>query len=260
MARNRMAGDKITEAKRNEPRDWSIPNWDNPTKKEQRKFEKATGYPQYLGGFREKWRDDYMKDGVIDYYSDNKLWDRIHKKVGKKTGLTMNKVDDIRDAEIVNVWNDVTQEEHTLPRHVENFTFKGYKREHAEHPQAKDNPNALIGGISYPVDGKDYNPNNDDMFQYNSVNTEDRVSKEFRKKSAWHEIGHSLGLAGDNTLTDKDPSVMSYNHDFNNKTLGTREFESIKKLHAGYGEPVTNTRSKAKSKGQSRLIDRKASQ
>ena len=58
--------------------------------------------------------------------------------------------------------------------------------------------------------------------------------KKSRNATVWHEIGHSLGLEGDRSLTDVDPSVMSYNQGIKGNKFGTREYESIKRLHQPY--------------------------
>ena len=272
--KNRMAGEKITEmgedymaqATKDVPakqvktaakadatagapaqRDWSQPNWDNPTKKEQRKFKKATGYPQYLGGFREDYRKDYMEDGQIDYFADNKHYDKIYKQIGKHTGLNFNKVDRHDDAEIMNFWSKETSGEFGMSRKDRKggtgkrygYNNPSFEEAGKEFEQIRNDTTGklYLGGLSTAIDPKEYAKENpymndiQDMHQSNRVNAL-RGDRKSQRAAAWHEVGHSLGLRGDTSLNDKDPSVMSYNHGIKGNRLGEREYESIKRLHS----------------------------
>lgn len=213
-------------------------NWNNPSQADMDAFEKQHGYSQYLGGFRDKFRDDYMKDGVIDYYSDKRLYDRIYKKVGKNTGLTFNKVDNADDAEIVNYWSRKHSGDFTDWRTDKKtgkeygVTYDGFEKRRKQEGIPKG---YYIAGTSYANDVGALNDpffkGIDDLHQTNLVNVQG--SRYDRRLSAWHEVGHSLGLQGDDTLNKKDPSVMSYNN-FRGNKFGRREYESIKRLHQGY--------------------------
>ena len=290
--RNRMAGeavvgtpagDAISQSKISKDlidpvtgkRDYSIANWDDPSKKEQKKFKKATGYSQYLGGFREDFIEDMYKDQRIDWYANDNSYNKIFKNLGKHTGLNFNRVQDQDQAEILN-FNE-RGEAFTLPRTDKDLTnnLSGYDAtmvtSHEAFGPVKGKGSRLEGaaGISTPWNVKQYGSfiptlsEFDDRFQTNRTVafTGDEVKKfnyaapfkgaeagylggDYKKQAKQmnqhtraHEVGHSLGIEGDLTLSKKDPSLMSYNTSIRSGRLGTREYESIKRNFAPYINP-----------------------
>ena len=258
-------------------RDWSVPNWDNPSKKEMRKFEKATGYPQFLGGFREGHIEDMYKDQRIDWYANDDSYDATFQGLADETGLNFQRVMHQDDAEIVNfnekgaefflerTDKDLTNNDPTVmpfkssDHQIAFGPLENEKRKAAGQPEL-EYAGAL--GISNAWDNKQHGntpglehfKSHDDMYQTNrSIDLTGADVKRFKympgikggesgaKTGNWdlqaaqhnehtrqHEVGHSMGIAGDLTLGDKDPSAMSYNFNIREGKLGKREYESIK--------------------------------
>ena len=287
---NRMAGDAITgqpdsndvaRGAMNNRRDWSQPNWDNPSKKEQRKFKKATGYDQYLGGFREGHIEDMYKDQRIDWWANDNSHNKIYRKLAKNTGLNYNRVQNQDEAEILN-YNErgaaftVNRTDKDKSNNVSGHSDQMVTTHEAFGPISGQGTRlAGAAGISTAWDVKQYGSfipelsEFDDKFQTNRTvaftgeevknnnyktpykgaevagytpgvgggegsGNWDKMAKQMNQHTRAHEVGHSMGIAGDLTLNKKDPSLMSYNTSIRSGKMGTREYESIKKNFAPY--------------------------
>lgn len=201
-----------------------------------KRFKDQKGFDRKLdnNGFRQDFVKDMYADKQIDYYGDNKRYDRMIKKTSRKTGLNFNKVENPHDAEIVNFTTGdkgfITGGRGTNPDNpnsewgVELQGFgKKYKGQTVR-TNGGEYPAENFGGLSTAIDARPYGF--DDMKQVNR--TDRTLPKKIKRGTMWHELGHSLGLEGDFSITNKnDPSVMSYNQGKNSR-LKNREFNSIK--------------------------------
>ncbi len=258
-------------------KDWSIPNWDNPSKKEMKKFEKATGYPQYLEGFKEDQIQNMYKDQNILWYSEGDSYNETMDNLATGTGLNFTRVPNQDDAEIINMLD--RGEEKIVERFDRNLTnntpdsldkYGATLPNYGELAEGKAGPSRQYDkALGYSTDfnvSKDHGhlpafAQMDDYVQFNrslNVSGEDlktlgygrpfkgaefatqlggdynKMAAQTRRHTMEHEVGHSMGIAGDLTLNKKDPSPMSYNASIRTGVLGEREYESIKKNFQPY--------------------------
>ena len=253
-------------------RDWSIPNWDNPSPKEIRKFEEATGYPQYLGGFREDQIENMYKDQNIVWYAEGDHYNETMNNLAQGTGLNFTRVPNQDDAEIVNMMDRgeakvVDRTDKFLGNNTPNSleVYGASLQNYGELPEGKAGPDRSFDkALGYSADfnvSKSHGhlpafAQMDDYVQFNrtlNITGEEmknlgygrpykdsenaglwgsdynKMAAQTRRHTMEHEVGHSMGLAGDLTLNKQDPSPMSYNNSIRTGVLGEREFESIKR-------------------------------
>ena len=181
------------------------------------------------------------KDKQIDYYGDRKRYDKMIARVGRKTGLNFNKVDDPAKAEILNFTDSGTRtiyggkgsnpEQPDAPGWHSNLQGFGKGYEGTKYKTAIGELDAdKIRGLSSAIDPRSLG--HDDMTQVNR--TDGSLDKKTRGAVMAHELGHSLGLRGDLSIKNpNDPSVMSYNEGKNNR-LKRRDFRSIRENFKDY--------------------------
>lgn len=252
-------------------RDWSVPNWNNPSDEEIKKFEEATGYPQYLGGFRENIIKDIYADKQISYYANNDDYEPVYQQLRENTGLNFVRQDAPDGAEIYNYSNrgegiEVTRTDKDLSNNLPNNPASFNARFPAYGDFTEEGKNGAYTnslGLSSGWRAKDWGgdwSNFDGSFQTSrniKLTGDDIKSKNWAsafkgsprgaETGDWdaeanainmhtmrHEMGHALGLAGDRTLNKKDPSLMSYNFGIRGGDYTQREYESIKRIFKPY--------------------------
>lgn len=209
-------------------------------KEKDRRFFKEKGYDRNLenNGFRKEYIDHMMKDGKIDYFGDHPRFHKIAGRISRKTGLNLNRVDNPNDAEISNLLTNrpgvIGSGKGTNPEAPDaqigqpfDSFGKGYEGVLMKTPYGVIDK-GRVSGQSNAYDNRPFGF--DDL---NQINQTDPNAKN-RSLTMHHEWGHSLGLRGDNSITNpNDPSVMSYNPGRKNR-LTKRDFRSIKENFKDY--------------------------
>lgn len=202
-------------------------------------------------GKHQKIRDDWMKsaysDGQIDYYADKGHYNKVFKAVGKNTNLNFNRVKDPSKADILNFTGGQSHE-FSRKTNITEGRFKGQEITYGAATQShgeKAAPGSQwqnARGLSAAWNPKGLSTNTgenlpiNDYFQTNTVGNVKGLDKSKQWKKAgtnWHEVGHSLGLAGDRTLPKTDKSVMSYNPERQTK-FDNRDYKAINKFWKPY--------------------------
>ena len=199
-----------------------------------------------------KIRDAWMKrayaDGFVDYYSGGRaarrVYNPIFKALGKNTNIRFRSTNDQTKADILNFigggGNKIRRRAKIRSGRYKgesvNLTYTTQKHGTKKGaPKSKRYVRGLSTAVKYPgtlntnVGKLKVVPN---MFQTNTVgNVPSRkggkkVTQWNKAGTAWHEVGHSMGLAGDTRLPRTDKSVMSYNPNRNRK-LDAFDYKAI---------------------------------
>ena len=190
------------------------------------------GFPRQIGNFRDHAIANMMKDGKVTYHAEkgDRHTVRTFDRIARQTGIPIERVNARKNADILNiVGNKGTEVE--------------FRREKKDGTKLKPDKVKLIGvndpdnwtkgtaaGISYNKKSvMDKTP--DGMIQVNF--TRKGIGAKRRKATIEHEIGHSMGLAGDFSAHSNDPSVMSYNEGKNTR-LTRRDMNAISDAFAPY--------------------------
>ena len=194
---------------------------------------------------RQDWMKAAYSDGKIDYYGDKKHWNKIFDSVGQNTNLKFNRVKNTNKADIINFTGGKSHEfERTTP--ITGGSYKGqeidYKVRTTPHGyEANTVEMTTARGLSTAYNPKELSSSAgnlpvNDYFQTNTVGKVVGLPKEMqwnKAGTAWHEVGHSLGLAGDYELPVTDKSVMSYNSERQTE-FDKRDYKAINKFWKPY--------------------------
>ena len=214
---------------------------------------------------RDNWLKAAYQDGYVDYYiphkkgdqkynqRHNKAYNPVFNALKKNTNIRFRRTFDKNTADILNYldgggqqmkrqWTMSAKNTPYAKYHGQPFTYN-YRlptvgSKHEKNPSHGDSRAKYSRGVSRGYSNELYKDRlkktygigiKRDLWQANIAGHSNYVEphRQWNKAgTTWHEVGHSLGLAGDRTLHERDRSVMSYNR-FRNKTFDKRDYNAI---------------------------------